>query len=174
MAAKNILDKAGKIAMAVIKALVVALFMIMVVVVFSQVFTRYLTNNSLVWSEEVARFSMIWMVFLASIITFNTNDHIIVDALITFLKNKPRAVLLIISKIMVLIYSTFIVIGATQFLPIVAIQKSAVLEVTMSFVYSVIPISMACIGVLCIRDIFVLVNENFVDRRMNKSEEVSK
>lgn len=171
MAIKNVLDKIGRIAMAIIKALVVALFLIMVVVVFSQVFTRYLTNNSLVWSEELARFSMIWMVFLASIITFSTNDHIIVDALITFLKNKPRAILLILSKIMVLIYSTFIVIGATQFLPIVSIQKSAVLEITMSFVYSVIPVSMVCIAVLSIRDIFVLVKENFFDVRVNEGEE---
>jgi len=156
--------------MTIIKALVVALFLIMVAVVFSQVFTRYLTNNSLVWSEEVARFSMIWLVFLSSIITFSTNDHIIVDALVTFLKNRPRAIALILSKIMVLIYSIFIVVGATQFLPIVSIQKSAVLEISMSFVYSVIPVSMACIAVLSFRDILVLVKENFLDVRVNKGE----
>lgn len=159
---KNVLDKLGRVSLTILRTLVVILFSLMVVVVFAQVYTRFFTDNSLVWSEELSRFSMIWMVFLASVITFNSNDHIIVDALISFLKNKPRAVLLILSKIMVLLYSTFIVIGATQFLPVVAIQKSAVLEITMSLVYSVIPVSMAAVGVLSLRDICVLIQENFL------------
>ncbi|MEL7624403.1 MAG: TRAP transporter small permease [Clostridiales bacterium] len=159
---KNFLDKTGRVALTILRALVAILFAVMVVVVFAQVYTRFLTDNSLVWSEELSRFSMIWMVFLASVLTFNSNDHIIVDALITFLKGTARAVLLIISKVMVLLYSVFIVIGATQFLPVVAIQTSTVLRWQMSLVYSIIPISMAAIGILCLRDIYVLVEENFL------------
>lgn len=38
----------------------------MACLVFANVTLRYLTNNSIVWAEEVARYLMIWMTFLSA------------------------------------------------------------------------------------------------------------
>jgi len=42
----------------------VYMLMVMVVIIFSQVFTRFVLNFSIRWAEELGRFLMIWMVFL--------------------------------------------------------------------------------------------------------------
>ena len=41
-----------------------ALFAVIIVCVSLQVFFRYVLNDPLTWSEELARFSFMWMVFL--------------------------------------------------------------------------------------------------------------
>jgi len=145
--------------LAILKGLIIILFIVMVVLVFGQVFVRYVLHSSFTWSEELSRFCMVWMVFLSAVIVFNSNNHIMVDALITYVKGVTRTVFLILSKIAVLVFSIFITIGASQFLPTVSIQTSPANRINMSYVYAVIPISMACIGVLCLRDILLLVKE---------------
>lgn len=45
---------------------VIALLAAMACLVFANVALRYLTNDSIVWAEEVARYLMIWMTFLSA------------------------------------------------------------------------------------------------------------
>jgi TRAP-type C4-dicarboxylate transport system permease small subunit len=59
----------------IVEALVIISFALMVILVFAQVVTRYLTNNSLTWSEELSRFIMVWMVYLASILTYSLGQR---------------------------------------------------------------------------------------------------
>lgn len=144
-----------------LQGLVFISFALMVVLVFAQVVTRYLTDSSLTWSEELSRFIMVWMVYLASILTYNSQQHIVVDALISQLHGHVRSVLLLVNKIAVLVFVVFVITGAYQFLPTTAIQKSPANSIVMAHVYVVIPISLFCIGVLTIRDIVVLVQSFF-------------
>jgi len=145
----------------ILQGLVFISFALMVVLVFAQVVTRYLTDSSLTWSEELSRFIMVWMVYLASILTYNAQQHIVVDALISQLHGLVRTVLLLLNKVAVMVFVTFVVTGAYQFLPTTAIQKSPANSIVMAHVYVVIPISLFCIGVLTIRDIVVLIQSFF-------------
>ena len=44
-----------------VELVTVILFVILIVACVMQVFFRFVLNNSLSWTEEVARFSFIWM-----------------------------------------------------------------------------------------------------------------
>lgn len=147
----------AKVLKRILESLVVFSFAMMVVLVFAQVVTRYLTESSLVWSEELSRFVMVWMVYLASILTYNAQQHIVVDALISNLHGLPQKILLVVGKLAVLVFVVFVIIGAYKFLPTTAIQKSPANSIVMAHVYFVIPLSLFCIGSLAIRDIFVVV-----------------
>jgi TRAP-type C4-dicarboxylate transport system permease small subunit len=96
---------------------------------------------------------MVWMVYLASILTYSLGQHIVVDALIVNIKGVTSNILLLINKVFVLVFVSFVVIGAVKFLPTVAIQVSPANRIVMAHVYIVIPISLFCIGVLAIGDI---------------------
>src|SRR5882672_4494450 len=64
-------------------------------IVFLQFFTRYVLNDSLAWTEEIARYGLIWVVFVGGIMVTRRNTHIAVELLSNVMKPGPvRAVLL--------------------------------------------------------------------------------
>lgn len=67
--------------LAVNRALMIVALGAMAVIVFANVALRYLTDESIVWSEEVARYLMIWLVFLGIGPVFRVGGHIAIDTL---------------------------------------------------------------------------------------------
>lgn len=63
----------------------VALFWALGGVVFTQFFTRYALNNSASWTEEIARYLLIGVVFVGASIGVAKNNHIQVDLLYRYL-----------------------------------------------------------------------------------------
>jgi TRAP-type C4-dicarboxylate transport system permease small subunit len=69
--------------------LALALFWVLAAVVFIQFFTRYALNDSAGWTEEIARYLLISMVFIGASISVRKNNHIQVDVFYRFM---PRLV----------------------------------------------------------------------------------
>ncbi len=65
-----------------------AVFWILAVVVFYQVFTRYVLNDAAGWTEEIARYLLIAVTFLGGAMAVRRGTHIQVDFVYRFL---PRA-----------------------------------------------------------------------------------
>src|SRR5690242_9838007 len=61
------------------EVLVVGLLAFLVCAVSVEVFRRYILNNSGPYSEEIARFAMIWMVYLGVPYAIKQRRHIICD-----------------------------------------------------------------------------------------------
>lgn len=59
--------------------LVVALFWLLAFVVFVQFFTRYVLNDSIGWTEEIARYLLILVTFSGACIAVRRNTHISVE-----------------------------------------------------------------------------------------------
>jgi len=65
-----------------------ALFWIMAAVVFYQVYTRYVLSDSAGWTEEIARYFLVAVVFVGASMSVRKNNHIQVDY---FYRLMPRA-----------------------------------------------------------------------------------
>ena len=50
-------------------------------IVFLQFFTRYVLNDSLAWTEEIARYGLMWIVFIGGAMVTRRNTHIAVELL---------------------------------------------------------------------------------------------
>jgi TRAP-type C4-dicarboxylate transport system permease small subunit len=70
-----------------------AVFWALCGVVFLQFFTRYALNDSASWTEEVARYLLIYVVFLGSSMCVRLNRHIQVDLLYRYLPRRAGRVL---------------------------------------------------------------------------------
>jgi TRAP-type C4-dicarboxylate transport system permease small subunit len=64
------------------------LFWIMAAVVFYQVFTRYALSDSAGWTEEIARYFLVAVVFIGAAMSVRKNNHIQVDY---FYRLMPKA-----------------------------------------------------------------------------------
>lgn len=69
--------------------LVFGIFWILFGIVFLQFFTRYVLNNSLGWTEEIARYFLILITFVGSVTAMRKGSHIAVEALLIYL---PRGI----------------------------------------------------------------------------------
>lgn len=59
-------------------SLVLILFWVLAGVVFLQFFTRYVLNDSIAWTEEIARYLLIGVTFLGSVMATRKQSHIAV------------------------------------------------------------------------------------------------
>ena len=125
------------------KALIL-LMLALVVAVLWQVFSRYLFSSPSSWTEEVARFLLIWISLLGAVFAFRTGMHLGLDILPKKLSGGSARALKIFTLAMVLLFSgTVLVYGGASLVSLTweLRQYSAVLGVPMAFVYIVIPVS---------------------------------
>ena len=71
----------------------VALFWAMTLAVFTQFFTRYVLNDSFAWTEEIATYCLVAIVFVGSAMCVRLNRHIQVDFLYRYLPATPARVI---------------------------------------------------------------------------------
>jgi TRAP-type C4-dicarboxylate transport system permease small subunit len=110
---------------------------LMTVVVILQVICRYVVKNPLAWTEEVARYLMVWMAFIGASCVIKKWDNIYVDFFINLLKQKPRRIVILFQKFVVLgllIYSFYLCM--TVFPKVSAYQTLATLDISMLWAQS--------------------------------------
>lgn len=67
-------------------------FWVLAFVVFLQFFTRYVLNDSLGWTEEIARFLLIAVAFLGAVMAVRKQSHIAVEFLYRYVPRKGRVI----------------------------------------------------------------------------------
>jgi len=125
-------------------AALVCLMVAMTVDVLWGVFTRYLLGSQASWSEELARFLLIWISILGTAYASGQNLHLAIDLFSPRL--SPRAALRmkkLIALAVIGFVSTVMLIGGLRLIYITFTleQTSAAMQIPMGVVYSVIPLS---------------------------------
>ncbi|MCP4820278.1 MAG: TRAP transporter small permease subunit [Shimia sp.] len=69
---------------------------LMVVVILTQVFCRYVLNNALAWPDEAARFLMLWMVGLMAPSAMRWSGFVAIDTLPSALPRVPMLLLTLV------------------------------------------------------------------------------
>jgi TRAP-type C4-dicarboxylate transport system permease small subunit len=69
------------------------LFWALALVVFAQFFTRYVLNDSLGWTEEIARYLLIGVTFIGAVIATRKGTHIAIEMVYAYLPRRLRQAL---------------------------------------------------------------------------------
>ncbi len=77
-----------------------------------QVVMRRVFNNSLSWTEELARYLFIWLVFIGISYGAKQMKHLKIDVFLKIFPQKARPIVVIIADIAVLIFAAIVVYAA--------------------------------------------------------------
>ncbi len=116
----------------------------MVLTVLWQVFSRYVLENPSSFTEELARYLMIWLGVLGAAYVSGKNNHVSINYFYLKFSIKNQ---IILKKIIILIIILFVlfafVIGGSRLVYITYVlgQFSPALQIPLSIIYSVLPVS---------------------------------
>ena len=128
-------------------------FWVLGATVFYQFFTRYVLNNSASWTEEIARYLLIAVVFTGATIGVAKNNHIQVDFFYKFMPqwlSKFMNYLLDIMRIAFFGAATFL---TYQMMEKLGNYKMTIIDLPMNLVYGVV---MGGFAAMCLRAIWVM------------------
>ena len=105
-------------------------------IVFLQFFTRYVLNDSLAWTEEIARYGLMWVVFIGGAMVTRRNTHIAVELLSNVMKPGPlRAALLAFVDFVKLAFLGLLAFVSWTITERMHQQRMTVFDLPMSYVY---------------------------------------
>jgi len=155
------MKKAINILDTILKNAVMFLMVALVAAVSWQVISRYGFASPSSWTEEVARFLLVWIGVLGAAYAFRTGVHLGLDVLPKKLSGNSAQALKLFTLFVVAGFSVSVLIiggGSLVALTWELKQYSAVLGLPIAFVYSVIPIAGALI---CFYAIAAAMGEEF-------------
>ena len=138
-----------KLSLSVTKALIVVLSVVMVIVTLAQVVFRYIVGAPLPWSEELARYCFVWIVFLAGAVGLSRGIHLGVDLFVNALPAGLQKAVDALTSLIIAVFAATVIYASLPVLSLNMFQRSPALGVQMSYIYLAIPISMGLIFLIC-------------------------
>ncbi len=133
-----------------VDAIPVAMFWVLAGVVFLQFFTRYVLNDSLGWTEEIARYLLIVSAFTGAVIAVRKDTHIVVEFFYRYLPKRGRLWLsaaIDVGKVAFFVAATWYTVE----LAMRTRQKMASIEVSKAVIYWIVAACFAAMTLYALR-----------------------
>lgn len=122
----------------------IVVFLVLVVDVLWGVFTRKILGDQAQWSEELARFLLVWVSFLGGAIAYLDDKHLGVDILVTSFEKGTRRVSRVLTHGLVFAFA-FLVMGLGGSQLVIDRWESGqvlpALEISKAWFYLAVPVS---------------------------------
>ncbi len=121
------------------EGIVLVTYSAVVVLTSLQVFSRYVLGNSLPWTEEMARYCFMWLIYVGMVLALNRGTHASVDILSARCRGVSRtAVQLGVHAISIALFSVLLFQGVLLF-AMVKGQASPAMRISMMIPYASLP-----------------------------------
>lgn len=109
-------------------------------IVCAGIFWRYFLNNSLAWTEETAKFLMVWMVFMGIPLALKSGAHAAIEALPDMLPEKSRQALYAFIYVSILTLMTVLIHQGWFFALNARSQETSTTQISMMYVFISMPV----------------------------------
>ena len=118
--------------------LLIVLLAAMAAMVFANVVLRFVTDSSILWTEEASRYTMVWLTFLGAGPVLRYGGHIGIDTLQQAVPRHAATIRAVIFTLLVAFFGTMIVVGV-RYAMLTWGQTTPVLEIPVGAVYLAMP-----------------------------------
>ncbi|WP_116082452.1 TRAP transporter small permease [Tropicimonas sp. IMCC34011] len=137
---------------AVLRPVVFAGMAALAAVITLQIVSRVLFT-AVSWTEEVARFLLVWLTFLGATLALAEKRHIAVTIVTDRLPAGLRRGAVLVGLVAMTAFLIALTWIGWTYMSMQSFQRSASMQLPMIYVYAVIPISGALMAALCIADL---------------------
>src|SRR6266542_6700851 len=128
----------------------VALLALMFATFIIQIVFRYVLNRPLGWSEEVIITAWLWTVLWGAAFVLRESEEIRFDIIYSNIGEGVRRVFTAVSGLVLIVLYGISLPGAYSYVSFMRVERSAYLQVPISWLYSVYVIfAVACVGRYC-------------------------
>jgi len=128
----------------------ILLLAVLLLVVGAQIFARYVLNHSLFWSEELARYLFIYLVFLGAAIALRREEHIQVSFFVEQLPPGLRRAIGVLVDLLLLAFAGTVLVQSARLASMVWTVPTAALLIPWTFVYLGILLGMAAMTLVAL------------------------
>jgi len=128
----------------ILGSMLIIIMSVMVINVIWQVFTRFVVGTPSSFTDELARYLMIWLGILGAAYVSGRNMHVAIDVLPLRSSNKTQKKLKLLVYTLIILFALFaMVIGGSRLVYITYVldQQSPALQIPLALVYLAIPVS---------------------------------
>jgi TRAP-type C4-dicarboxylate transport system permease small subunit len=134
------------------------LFGLVTLLTIYQVFARYVLKSPLVWSEEIIRYTMIWIVLLGTVIALRKGLMVSVEIVLHLVPQKVKKVFELIIVILNIVFFVILIKYGMILIEITALQKVGALDLPVGVYYWSVPVA----GAIGIINALVVLIELFI------------
>ena len=147
-------------------ALLAALLLAMVVMVFGNVVLRYAFNSGITVSEELSRFCFVWLTFVGAIVAMRENGHLGMDTLVARLSRRGKLVCLGLSQLGIVGCCAMLFWGTWRQHEINATNMAPVTGLSMIWVFGVGYLTAVAIGAQALNALRRIVSGRVTDAEL--------
>ncbi len=131
-----------------------ALFWLLAATVFYQFFTRYALNDSASWTEEIARYLLICIVFVGSAMCVRKGTHIHVDIFYRFMPPPMARALSTFVDVMRIVFFAYAVYLTWLLIGKIGKQQMAIIDWPIGIIYGFVLFGFA---LMCFRSVMIAI-----------------
>ncbi|GHE19968.1 TRAP transporter small permease [Halomonas urumqiensis] len=131
---------------------------VMVILISMQVFFRYVLGDSLVWSEELSRYLLIWAVYIGCSFAAREDRHLEVTFIRSLLGPRANRWIISFSYIVTIVFCGFCVVWGIEMLQFLGRtgQRTQSLGVSVYWVYLALPVGMTLMALRMLQRLWIV------------------
>ncbi|RDI59129.1 TRAP transporter small permease [Microvirga subterranea] len=146
------------------------LFVAMFAAFLLQVFTRYVLNSPVAWTQEFVLIVYIWIVFWCGAFLLREREHITFDMVFVSLPPGPRRVLAVILTLITLAAFVAALPGTVDYISFMKIEKSPVMGIRFDLLYSIFAVFAIAVAVGALMRLRRLLGRSWRDELKTEGE----
>ena len=103
----NLIDAIVQPLIKLCKIATISCVLAIAIIVSTSIFFRYVLNNSITWSEEIAKYLMVWMVFVGAPVAMVQSRHIAIEMFPNLFRPRIRALIFLIVNLLIVVTMAF-------------------------------------------------------------------
>lgn len=120
------------------------------IIVLLQVFYRYVLNDSLVWAEEIIRYTLVWAIMLGSAVVAARREDIRLDTIPALLGERGGRWLYLVADAMTLVFCGFLFWYGAEFMMRAGSARASASGLPMAYAYAAMPVGGLLIAIFVV------------------------
>jgi TRAP-type C4-dicarboxylate transport system permease small subunit len=146
-----------------IEAVLAALLLGMVLMVFGNVVLRYAFNSGIVVSEELTRFFFVWLTFIGAIVAMRDGTHLGMDNVVTKLSRRGKLICLTVCQGLILMCCAMLFWGTWRQHEVNATNMAPVTGLSMIWIFGMGYVTSMAIAVHAVHKLWRIVTGRITD-----------